>query len=552
MKSAEIKHFAKRIRVKISDKTRDCILADAETALVGSAKNGAEVSGSGPSIWSTIMKSKVTRLTAAAVIIIGVFITIRWFGVSIDGASIAWGDVKAAFLAQPWVHLKYDNGAEEWYDLEKGRHYFKDWDGRCVVVDWALNIKQRYYSVWGQHISESRPVIYKDGVVPPWQPKTAWEAIVGDTEKMAEDASVGHWEFARRVERVDGRRLVRFDRYYNDAVGRRLLVKQLWADPETRLPVKVRERLSLARRNAQNREFITGVFDFPDSGPSNIYDLGVSRDLPIVREYGRTADPRVVEVLEAGKAATERFPTRYRVIRWENDRNSEIDVVWRDGKKVHSQRYFNLADYPEYHLELPTTAEGVLTWTETQPPVSIHIFDGERQYSRRQHPALSGMREPEVRVMRVSTNLLPSSSKPIENQWPYANRKPGSFAWIDDAPEELSSYIGLRIESGDIRRDFYIDPEHDYMCAGWIWWKERSGSWEKEREYELSGFAQLPEGQWYATKEVLIGYPDPETGIGGPEANWNIDVKVLKQDEYPPDTFNGEKLLEGAKKVETY
>jgi outer membrane lipoprotein-sorting protein len=47
----------------------------------------------GPSKWRIIMKSKITKLTAAAVILIAVLIGINQFGGSIDGANIAWAQV---------------------------------------------------------------------------------------------------------------------------------------------------------------------------------------------------------------------------------------------------------------------------------------------------------------------------------------------------------------------------------------------------------------------------------------------------------------------------
>lgn len=46
-----------------------------------------------PSIWRTIMKSKITKLTTAAVILIGVMTIIYQFGGSIDGVSVALADV---------------------------------------------------------------------------------------------------------------------------------------------------------------------------------------------------------------------------------------------------------------------------------------------------------------------------------------------------------------------------------------------------------------------------------------------------------------------------
>jgi len=514
-------------------------------------------------ILSAIMKSPITKIAAAAVIVIAVMIVIQQFGVPIDVTNVAWADVQEAFLAQTWVHLKYNNDTELWYDLKEGKRYYKDWDGRCVFVDRVLNIRQSYVPEWGEHISEDRPTTYEDGVIPPWEPQTAWEVIVEHWEQRAETGSKGHSEVERAIEQVDGTRLVRFDRYYNDAVGRRLLVKQIWADPETRLPVKVWERLSLSYREKQNREFITGEFDFPESGPASVYDLGVPGNVPIVKHYDRTADPFIMEVIKAGKNALDRFPPHYRLVRWANDRESEVDIYWRDGKKIHFERYFNL-DYPEYHLELPANVQEVLEWIKSQVPVHIDISDGNRDYYRTGPlpRVFEDQDEPSVRVSRPESFF--SSSKPHGDMWPYVNRdavRPYAnrdaidarrFERIEDVPEELSKYIDLRIDRGDIRRDFYIDPEHDYLCVRWIWWKERSGKWEKKREYEYSGFTRLPQGQWYATKQVLITYPDPERGTSRGGANWNIDVKVLEENEYPQDTFNGEKLLEGVKKVETY
>lgn len=46
-----------------------------------------------PSIWRIIMRSKITKFAAAAVIIVGVLIGINPFGGSIDGTSVAWADV---------------------------------------------------------------------------------------------------------------------------------------------------------------------------------------------------------------------------------------------------------------------------------------------------------------------------------------------------------------------------------------------------------------------------------------------------------------------------
>ncbi len=58
-----------------------------------------------PNIRRTIMKSPITKLAAAAVIIIAVLIGINQFGGSIDGASVAWADVTERFESVPFFNV---------------------------------------------------------------------------------------------------------------------------------------------------------------------------------------------------------------------------------------------------------------------------------------------------------------------------------------------------------------------------------------------------------------------------------------------------------------
>jgi len=69
----------------------ECILNDALAAYEKSeTKKAAERQ---PNIWRIIMKSRITKLAAAAVIVIAVLIGINQLGGSIDGASVAWAQV---------------------------------------------------------------------------------------------------------------------------------------------------------------------------------------------------------------------------------------------------------------------------------------------------------------------------------------------------------------------------------------------------------------------------------------------------------------------------
>jgi hypothetical protein len=167
------------------------------------------------------------------------------------------------------------------------------------------------------------------------------------------------------------------------------------------------------------------------------------------------------------------------------------------------------------------------------------------------HPAFADPCQPQVRVTRGDGTLFPSGTKLIQQQWPYMGRSPGYYTLIEDVPEELKSCIGLRVGSLGTRQDFYLDPQHDFICVRWIRWKQKSGDWVKEWETQNGTLVQLPQGPWYAAKQVRINYIAPDGSMVTRETVWNIDVTVLREDEFPPDTFNGDKLLEGAQ-IETY
>ena len=61
-----------------------------------------------PNIWRIIMKSKITKFAAAAVIIIAILIGINQFGGSIDGSSRAYAmtDVPELFYSARNIHMK--------------------------------------------------------------------------------------------------------------------------------------------------------------------------------------------------------------------------------------------------------------------------------------------------------------------------------------------------------------------------------------------------------------------------------------------------------------
>ena len=92
MNSAEkIRRLFAKSDVAVHSRVDDRIVGDALRAF-DKSEGTTPVSG-GPSIWRMIMNSRITKLAAAAVLVIAAFVVINQFGGSVDVSSVAWADV---------------------------------------------------------------------------------------------------------------------------------------------------------------------------------------------------------------------------------------------------------------------------------------------------------------------------------------------------------------------------------------------------------------------------------------------------------------------------
>ena len=90
MKSVkDIKQSIRKLKVESSDKIHGRVLDKLLRMMDKSKKRKALTQ---PNIWRIIMKSRITKLAIAVVIIVAVLIGINQFGGSIGGDSVAFGD----------------------------------------------------------------------------------------------------------------------------------------------------------------------------------------------------------------------------------------------------------------------------------------------------------------------------------------------------------------------------------------------------------------------------------------------------------------------------
>ncbi|MHC4536644.1 MAG: carboxypeptidase-like regulatory domain-containing protein [Planctomycetota bacterium] len=92
-----IEKLLKDINIDTNAKTDKAVYSDVIEAFEKS--NSKKTSAIEQNIWRIIMKSSITKLTAAAVIIVAILIGINYFGSPIDGTSVAFADVVRPLLA---------------------------------------------------------------------------------------------------------------------------------------------------------------------------------------------------------------------------------------------------------------------------------------------------------------------------------------------------------------------------------------------------------------------------------------------------------------------
>jgi len=145
--AGNIKGLIKSLHDTTSAEMDERVLKDILKALGESQRTKSAASE--PNIWRIIMRSRISKFVAAAVIIIAVIVSVNHFGGSIDGTSVAWGDVVSHAVKVDYVHFlfttepKYHRTVrpyEGWYS--NGKVVKRSWQGDMVYDDG--NIYQRF------------------------------------------------------------------------------------------------------------------------------------------------------------------------------------------------------------------------------------------------------------------------------------------------------------------------------------------------------------------------------------------------------------------------
>jgi outer membrane lipoprotein-sorting protein len=256
-----------------------------------------------PNIWRVIMKSRITQLSAAAVIIIGILLSVGYFGV--DGTSVAWAEVAektqqiSTWMFRSWATVTVDMpGAQQitetetvtYADSEYGMRNETYMNEKLSSVMYMNPHKEWIVTVMPETKSYMRMKLTDELLA-----KQQQEQEKNDPKALAKlFTSFGYTVIGRstidgvEVEgiEVDDSRI--FEGMFESFKGR------LWVDVQTDLPVRIEYECSALNGEMQMKmtmgEFQWGLELDPSEFEPNIpddYTLMAEVQMPSTKDEGR-------------------------------------------------------------------------------------------------------------------------------------------------------------------------------------------------------------------------------------------------------------------------
>ncbi|MCK5272291.1 MAG: hypothetical protein KAJ52_06925 [Sedimentisphaerales bacterium] len=528
-----------------------------------------------PNIWRIIMKSRITQLTTAAVIIIAVIIGINQLGGPVDITTIAFADITEAMNNVPWMHtssrgfdhrvkgvvelwvgfetkinaVKDFNGEIRFWNVKEHKQYKYDPDTQTITIDYAYEDKMP--------LTMSSPVSLLESMHKMFKEQGA-EIITKRGEYNGQNVQIQEISLSS-VGQNAGSNILRF---YIQSNSKLLLAAQVKGT------------------DSNGNIVVDGetTFDYPQTGPADIYDLGAPRDARIIDKLPKKDYQAIWDIYRHSRTnATKQYIaviTRVSL----GDFIDTVDVDYKLGRKhrLEGHAVFNQGEgidkaWPEHKKQLGDSFESLLEWSrvhyDKKGHISISLYDGEYYCS------ISNDDKGNWGELRkhYKSNFSSVSNMPCSHlgwlAWPIIGKK--GHIIKDDYARENNLICIERLQQGSIYRGrvnlpgrflYYLDPQKDYICRRHVteWrpnaqWQEDKG-WltdvepEKIRDgsitnMDITEFIEAPNGYWYP--RIIV---EKQTGVRKDYQDVPLKVNTIKtvylrtDPEFPEDIFDVTKL----------
>lgn len=518
------------------------------------------------SMWRTIMKSRISRITAAAAVLVIIALSASQFGGSLDMATVALADITAAIENTIWMHsvsrdstTDGDGLREQWIGFEAKITARKEPDGRVTFVSITQGKRYAYdpqtETITIDYVDEGDWASYQSS------PLAMFEDMHRRVEQLGGTLTVTQGEYMQRQVQVQEAILPSQAGYYSS---------RLYVDPESKLLIAIESTATDLDGNVV-RDAV-GNFSFPQSGPSSIYDLGVPRDARIVSNLPESDFLQIWDKYRHNRIEATRECLAIVAHVSDSGVIGMIDVDYKSDRKHrhehhlvrHTGDIISIDALPKHQEQLGDSADSLLALTQahydTQGHIAIRLYDGEYLLSTR--------RVDKGNWSKISKHYSPDRQCRLRDiGWPKIGHD--SHLIEDDYATEKGLLCIERLQQGYIysgnvslpgRFLFYLDPERDYMCVRKVTEWRPQAEWQQDKNWlaevdaenihdgsirveDITEVAQAANGHWYP-KTIEVS----DTGIRPDYKEVPLRTSTIKRvyvetdPEFPAGIFDPNEL----------
>ena len=446
-----------------------------------------------PNVWRTIMKTKTAKLAIAAVVLVALLsLTLLDKTVS---PVYALEQSLEAMKNVTWMHAVPDSimaggetvFGETWLSVTEGIGAIKREDGSAEIVDYVNNESYSYDPAAG---TITLTLISDADVSDRTNSYSEYFDNIIDNISMRNDVEITTTTEVQNGEKVKVVEVVvPIGKTQNDMIAEKW---RFVMDEKSYLPIRM--QLQGCKADGKIVGIFDSVFDYPSSGPMDIYQLGAPKNAKII---DKRVEIDVQTILDNYKIARENKPSQYTaIVIFTNFYDDSVGIVeeatiyYVDGNKYRSEKLSissNIMDSQSkgrlnLASEMGDSLESMLNWWTKREHLSRRIatmYDGAYEYRVRSDASpLSGEFQDNAKVKkyRMKNSRPPNIFEMYSGAGYLLNLRHGDNSVITLAENDYSKQNNLiclhRLDEGragsPLGRRYkslcYIDQDKDYVC----------------------------------------------------------------------------------------
>lgn len=513
-------------------------------------------------LWRIILKNRIVQISTAAIVLIAVMIGLHKNGGSIDGATVALADVMTTLDKQNWGKVvineylpgekKASTTATCWYNrakkqilsVENGKSiesidfiakqskvYIYETNELTInpennIRRWEEELFNRIFEI--KTVDQLSTAYNRPPIQGNFQGKKA--LIFSQTADLDDAQNDSKQNASKKADSkiVDSKTGESKPRKSRDFIVAGKVVKyiegRLYVDIETKLPLMTETKFFDANKKLIQTK--TSETIFPDSGPADIYDLGVPRKG--VKIINNVPSAKALEVQKLAKRYREAFTKTFITVEADSyllngiERDNLVRVTYHTNEARRFEWYNNTQGAENKLLTnnsgLKYSADLIKKATGRKNPLYLTNLDLYKE-------------DGDCRIYVSSTGELRVNKSERERRnwdhfrvyelgWPWRidNTSYKRLEIIEDDYSLKHDLIRLEMIGGGIDKDiFYLNPRKDYLCQRhieqcaylnpWLkhegWVDEKTKAWIghnsiiEEKITDIEEYGQTKQGQWY-------------------------------------------------------